>query len=208
MKKIAGVLTFAFLMLVATACGGDNGSSSSSGSGSSDEEGKTAWNPSKRIEYVAPATPGGGWDTTARAMKKVLSDQNLIKKPITVSNKPGGSGEVGWKYLKQKGPNTLAINSSLLITNNLLGRSDLTYENFTPLAILATEWEAIAVPKDSDISSLEDLMKQLKSDPKSIKIGVAPGLGNDDHLSFLKAAKAYDVKAKKLNFWCMKAAEM
>lgn len=156
--------------------------------------------PRKNIEIVAPATPGGGWDTTARAMKKVLSENGLVQKPITVVNKPGGSGEVGWKYTNTKDGHTIAINSSLVITNHLLGHSELTYKDFTPLAILTTEWMALAVPANSPYSSASELMNALKKDPSSVKIAVAPGLGNDAHLSFVQACNIAGVDVTKVEF--------
>lgn len=155
--------------------------------------------PNDNIELVAPATPGGGWDATARAIQKILRDEGIVEENINVVNKPGGSGEVGWQYLKEKDAHTVAIDSSLLITNNLLGQSQLSYENFTPLAILTTEWISIAVPNDSPFKDATELMEKLKEDPTSIKIALAPGLGNNDHLSFVQAAKEYGVDVTKLN---------
>lgn len=185
MKKLLIFLSIVTLIAL-TAC-----ASQSSGSESY---------PSDDLEFIAPASPGGGWDATARAMKKVLNDESIVEQNMNVVNKPGGGGEVGWKYLEKQNPHTLSVNSSLVITNNLLGKSNLTYQDFTPLAILTTEWEAISVPKDSSIKNAEELMKQLKEDPKSLKIAVAPGLGNDDHLSFVQAAKTYGVDVTKLDF--------
>lgn len=156
--------------------------------------------PKKNIEFVAPATPGGGWDATARAIQKILKEEKIVDQSMTVVNKPGGSGEVGWQYLSKKDAHTLAIDSSLLVTNNLLGQSDLTYENFTPIATLTTEWISVAVPNDSPYQDAKALMEQLKKDPSSVKIGIAPGLGNNDHLSFVQAAKTYGVDVTKLNF--------
>lgn len=175
------------LVLVLSACS----------SGSSGEKGDY---PKGNLEIIAPATPGGGWDATARSMQKVLEENKLVKSNINVVNKPGGSGEVGWQYLKEKDANHLAINSSLVLTNNLLGPSDLTYKDFTPIAILTTEWEAVVVAKDSPIQSAKELMNKLKADPGSLKIAVAPGLGNDDHLSFVHAAKSFGVDVPKLQF--------
>jgi tripartite-type tricarboxylate transporter receptor subunit TctC len=186
LKKLYFVFVVLLLVIV-SAC-----SSQSSGGGSDF--------PTKKIEFVAPASPGGGWDLTARSMQKILEEEKLIDQPINVVNKPGGSGEVGWKYLKTKDAHTLAINSSLVITNHLLGHSKLTYKDFTPIAILTTEWSSIAVPTDSKIKSAKEVMEKLKKNPKSLKIGVAPGLGNDDHLSFVQAAKTYGVDVTKLDF--------
>jgi hypothetical protein len=39
---------------------------------------------------MAPADPGGGWDTTARAMSKALADGKISKKASEVYNVPGG----------------------------------------------------------------------------------------------------------------------
>jgi len=186
MKKIFSFVAILSLLFVA-ACS----------SGASGDKGSF---PKGNIELVAPATPGGGWDATARAIQKIFKDEGIVDQNINVVNKPGGGGEIGWQYLSTKDAHHLAINSSLLITNNLLGQSELTYEEFTPLAILTTEWISIAVGNDSKFETAKEVMEQLKQDPTSLTIAVAPGLGNNDHLSFVQAAKTYGVDVSKLNF--------
>lgn len=140
-----------------------------------------------------------GLNSTSDA--KTLAEEKIFTKPITVTNKIGGSGDVGWKYTKQKGGHVLAINSSLLITNNLLGHSKLTYKDFTPLALLASDWEVVVVSKDSNIENANELMEQLKQNKKNFNIGVAPGLGNDDHLSFVQVSKAFGINPAELQFF-------
>ena len=167
----------------------------SSGDSSADSE-----YPAKNIEFVAPATPGGGWDTTARAIQNVLSEEGLVEQNLNVVNKPGGGGEVGWQYLKGQDSHSLSINSSLVIANNLLGQSELTYEDFTPLAVLATEWMTVAVPAESELEDWIAMLDQLKEDPKSLKIGVGPALGNNDHLSFVRVAADYGVDVSQLDY--------
>lgn len=171
-----------------------------SGCSAEQSQGEESDYPPDLIEFVAPATPGGGWDLTARSMQRALNNNDLVESDINVVNKPGGGGEVGFQYLKNRDSNKLAVNSSLLFTNNALGLSELSHEDFTPLAILATEWQSIAVGPDSDYQDLESVMEQLKKDPESLKIGVAPGLGNDDHLSFIQAAQEYGIDPSKLDF--------
>ncbi|SOC41419.1 tripartite tricarboxylate transporter substrate binding protein [Ureibacillus acetophenoni] len=187
MKK-RGFLLILGLVLLLSACGTTKNSS-----------GGSAY-PNKHIEIVAPASPGGGWDLTARSVQKILKDNELVQNNINVINKPGGGGEVGWNYLNTKDSHYLAVNSSLLLTNNLLGQSKLTHQDFTPLATLATEWQAIAVSVDSPYQNINELFEQIKKDPTSVKIGVGPGLGNDDHLSFVQATGMKDIQAKDLNF--------
>lgn len=154
-----------------------------------------------QVELVAPNVVGAGWDLTARAMQKTLNEEKIFTKPIVVTNKVGGSGDVGWKYTKKKGGHVLAINSSLLITNHLLGHSKLTYKGFTPLATLAAEWEVVVVSKDTSIDNGKELMEKLKKDKEMIKIGVAPGLGNDDHLSFVQVSKVVGINPAELEFF-------
>lgn len=161
--------------------------------------------PNRTVEIIAPASPGGGWDATARAIQKIMQDEKLTDQNITVVNKPGGGGEVGWQYLSERQPTSIAINSSLLLSNHELGLSDLRHQDFTPIAILATEWISLSASNQSHLSSGKEVMKKLKADPKSLTIGVAPGLGNNDHLAFVQAAKAYGVDVKHLDFLVYKS---
>ncbi|MFC3040753.1 tripartite tricarboxylate transporter substrate binding protein [Virgibacillus xinjiangensis] len=186
MKKYVGIL-LVILMVFIVGC-------SDQSSGSAEDF------PDGNIEIIAPATPGGGWDATARAMQKIFDDEGLIDANINVANKPGGGGEVGWQYLKSQDAHTISINSSLVITNNLLGQSDLTFEDFTPLGILSTEWISVAVSPDSSYDTGAQIMEDLKEDPTSLKIGVAPSLGNNDHLSFVQAAHEFGVDVSQVEF--------
>ncbi|RIL98420.1 tripartite tricarboxylate transporter substrate binding protein, partial [Staphylococcus equorum] len=90
-----GILIVIFSVVLAS-CGKENNSSAS------DKQ-----FPNETIEIVAPASPGGGWDTTARAIQKIMIDEDLTKQNVNVINKPGGGGEVGWQYLKSRSPNTI-----------------------------------------------------------------------------------------------------
>jgi len=152
------------------------------------------------ISIIAPSSKGGGWDLTARAVQRTLLSEGIIEEDIQVVNKIGAGGELGWKFLSQQDGQVLAMNSSLLITNHLLGQSKLTFKDFTPIATLATEWEAVIVSKESEMNSAKMLMEKMKSAPESFKIGVSPRLGNDDQLSFVLASKQADIEPTKLNF--------
>lgn len=160
------------------------------------------WKPSRTIELVAPAGPGGGWDMLCRVIQKTLVDEKLVDRPVIVTNKPGGGGSVGWTYLEgKKGQGeVLAATSTLLILNNLLGTSKLTYKNFTPIAAMQAEWEAVAVGNDSPWKTVKELMEAIKANPSAVPIAVGPSLGNDDHLVFLQLAKIYGVDPAKVKF--------
>ena len=160
------------------------------------------WKPTRTIELIAPANPGGGWDMLCRIVQKTLTDEKLVDKNVIVVNKPGGGGATAWTYMKgKKGKGEyLAATSTLLMLNNLLGKSELTYKDFTTIAALQTEWIAVAVAADSPWKNVKDLMAAIKKDPSSVPIGVGPTLGNNDHLMFLKLAKISGVDPSTLKF--------
>jgi putative tricarboxylic transport membrane protein len=134
--------------------------------------------------------------------KQVLTEEKLVGKPIIVTNKPGGGGAAGWGYLKSKAGQGefLAATSPLILQNNLLGKSELTYKDFMPLACLMAEWEVVAVKADSPWKDGKEFFEAMKKDPESMHIGVGPSLGNDDHIQFLTLTKAYGAYPKKVKF--------
>src|SRR3546814_1551358 len=46
------------------------------------------------LSIMAPASPGGGWDGTARAMQQALQKENIVKN-VEVTNVPGAGGTIG-----------------------------------------------------------------------------------------------------------------
>ncbi len=167
-----------------------------------EEPKEVGWKPDSTIELIAPAGPGGGWDMVCRMMQNTLSGDGIVEKPIIITNKPGGGGATGWTYLNgHKGDgHYLAVNSSLILLNNLLGSSELSHEDFTVIANLETEWEIVVVAANSPYKSGAEFFEALKADPSKMPIGVGPTLGNDDHIQFLMLAKAYGVDPKSINF--------
>src|SRR5436305_7066756 len=59
-----------------------------------------AWQPTKPIEFVATAGPGGGTDIIARTVQSIMTKYKLTSEPTVVVNKGGGSGAEGYTYGK------------------------------------------------------------------------------------------------------------
>lgn len=195
-KRMLWVALVLIAVMLLAGCGSTTTPANApSGKNDNSAAAQKTWKPDGTIEIIAPAGPGGGWDMLARTMEKTLSGDKLVDKPIIITNKPGGGGATGWTYLNShKGSGLyLAANSSLLIQNNLLGSSQLTYKDFTPLAMLQTEWEVVAVKKDAPYKDGKEFFEALKADPSKINIAVGPALGNDDHIQFLMLAKAFGI---------------
>jgi putative tricarboxylic transport membrane protein len=164
--------------------------------------------PSKNFECIAPAGPGGGWDTTMRMVAKVLTEQKIITKAMPVINKPGGGGGVALAYISgKKDPHTIAVYSPPLLLINLTGQTELSYKNVTPLAMLINDFGAFAVPKDPPYQNINELFDALKKDPKSVRLGGTSSPGSMDHIQFLHAAKAAGVDVKGISYVAFQGGE-
>jgi putative tricarboxylic transport membrane protein len=152
--------------------------------------------PSRNFDCIAPAGPGGGWDTTMRMVAKVLTEQKLIGTEMPVTNRSGGGGGVALSYIQRKrgDPYLLTVFSPSLILINLTGQTQLGYKDLTPIAMLINDYGAFAVPNDSKYESISEVFDAIKADPNSVRIGGVSSLGSMDHIQFLLAAKAAGVK--------------
>lgn len=102
--------------------------------------------------------------------------------------------------MMEREANYISLNSSLLLSRNLLGSSNVTMNDVTPLAILAEEWQVVAVPMNSPFANGKELLHALKKKPDSLKIGFAPDFGNDDQISFARAAEMAGIDPYRIQF--------
>ena len=51
-----------------------------------------AWEPTKPVEFVIPAGPGGGADQMARLIQGIVAKHNLMKQSLIPVNKSAGAG--------------------------------------------------------------------------------------------------------------------
>lgn len=58
--------------------------------------------PTSTLELMAPAAPGGGWDSTARSLQKALTDSKLVTESVEVYNVPGAGGTLGLSQLRHE----------------------------------------------------------------------------------------------------------
>ncbi|SFJ47792.1 putative tricarboxylic transport membrane protein [Halobacillus dabanensis] len=192
MKKL-WMFSALVLVLFLTACGS---SSETSGEG---EDGE--WQPDKNIEIVAPAGAGGGWDTTARSVGKVLEEENITEQNVGVVNKEGGGGSVGWSYVDStNNPHNIFVSSPPLIFVPLNGQSNLSHEDFTPLANMIADYAAFAVAEDAKWENLNELFEDMKEDPSSVTVVGTSAPGSMDHMQFVAIAKEAGVDIQKIKY--------
>jgi putative tricarboxylic transport membrane protein len=150
---------------------------------------------------MVPNTPGGGYDTTARAAAKVLEDEKLATNP-EVFNLAGAGGTVGLaRVVNEKGNGDLAMLMGLgVVGASYTNKSESKLTETTPLAKLIEEPSAIMVSKDSPYKTIDDLVAAWKKDPSKVSVGGGSSAGGPDHLLPMQLAGAVGIDATKVNF--------
>ncbi|GAA2258493.1 tripartite tricarboxylate transporter substrate binding protein [Streptomyces amakusaensis] len=181
----------AVAVLALSACG--SGSDTSSGAGAKAKA-------LDRLEIIAPAAPGSGWDQAARAVQDSLRSANLAK-AAEVKNVPGASGTVALAQVApQKGKENLWVASGLAMMSGVISNgTDVTLDDLTPLARLMGEYEVIVTPKDSPYKTVGDLFAAIKKNPKSVSIA-GGSAGSADHIFIGLLARQYGVKPSDVNY--------
>lgn len=159
----------------------------------------SSWRPSGSVEIVVPTGPGGGVDSVARTLQKIIQDNHLMDVSTIVVNKPGGGGAIGYAYLNlQAGDGqTLAIAPISILTNQITGLSTIHYTDVTPVSTIGSEYVAIAVRNDSSFTSLRYLIEQLKKEPQSLVTAVS-SRGGSNHIALALAMRSAGVDIRKM----------
>ncbi|XNS28035.1 tripartite tricarboxylate transporter substrate binding protein [Citricoccus nitrophenolicus] len=183
-------------MLVLSGCGGTGGS------GGDGAEGSAEGFPSEAISIMAPADPGGGYDMTARSIGQALDEGGVVDTGTEVYNVPGGSGTVGLtEFVSQNAgdPHQLMVIGKILVGSIEQTDAQVDLTDTTPIARLTAEYDAIAVPADSEYETLEQLMADFESDPGSIAWG-GGSVGGVDQILVAQLGEAVGVSAEDLNY--------
>ena len=157
------------------------------------------WKPQKNIDIVVTSDAGGAADRQARVAQKFLQSVPGIPS-VSVTNRPGGAGTVGWTFMTQHpgDGHFIATLNTALVTNQIMGLSQIRYQDLTPLNILMHEYVVGWVRTASPIASGKDLIARLKRDPASVSFGISPARGNQNHIVAGMIARAAGVDPKAL----------
>ena len=153
------------------------------------------------LKLMIPANPGGGWDTTGRALGKALQDAGQAS-TVTYDNKGGAAGALGLaQFLNaSKGdPNALLVMGAVMIGGLISSKSPLGLTHATPLARLTTEYNVFVLPEGSPFKTMKDVIEQLKKDPGSIKWG-GGSRGSTEHIAAAMIAQEAGVDPAKINY--------
>lgn len=157
--------------------------------------------PSRSIEFVVPFGAGGGSDILARTIAKILADERIITVPIVITNKPGGSGAVGWAYVlsKRGDPYVLTTVSGSFWTTPLVGQAPFKPGDFTPVAGLALDTFLFVVRAESTYHTIADIVKVSKQTPEIISVG-GSSVASDDRVVTAMLEKEAGIKMTYVPF--------
>lgn len=156
---------------------------------------------SETFEIMAPAAPGGGWDSTARELQRALQEEGIVE-TVEVFNVEGAGGTIGIAELvsQHAGNGHMAMVMGLVMIGGIgLNESPVTLEQTTPLARLTTEFEVIVVPPDSPHQTIEDLMVAFEEDPGAVS-WAGGSAGGTDHLLVGLLAQARGIDPTLINY--------
>ncbi|MGH0054224.1 MAG: Bug family tripartite tricarboxylate transporter substrate binding protein, partial [Sphaerochaetaceae bacterium] len=137
--------------------------------------------PNKPITMIVPYGAGGTTDISGRQLAIQL--EKHLGKSITVINQGGASGSIGARTVldaKSDGY-TVLFTAESLGTQRVMGLSNMSYDDFTPIMVAVNDPKVIVVGKDSPYETLQDLVDDIKDRPGKVKMSYT-GPGGSGHV--------------------------
>ncbi|RZI77545.1 MAG: tripartite tricarboxylate transporter substrate binding protein [Variovorax sp.] len=153
------------------------------------------------VKMMIPANPGGGWDTTGRALGKALTDSKAAE-TVSYDNKGGAAGALGLAQFVNgsKGdPNALMVMGAVMLGGIITGKPPVKLESATPIARMTTEYNVFVLPANSPMKTMADVVAQLKKDPGSVKWG-GGSRGSTEHIAAAMIASKVGADPSKINY--------
>jgi putative tricarboxylic transport membrane protein len=153
------------------------------------------------VKMMIPANPGGGWDSTGRALGRALMEAKAAD-AVQYENRGGAAGVIGLAQFASasKGdPNALLMMGAVMLGGIITGKPPVQLSQATPVARLTSEYNVFVVPADSPLRSMKDVVAQMKRDPASVKWG-GGSRGSTEHISACILARQVGVDPRKVNY--------
>lgn len=125
--------------------------------------------PSRPVQLIVPWAAGGGTDRIARMVATLLEKE--LGQPVTVVNRTGGSGAVGHTAGATAAPDghTITMVTVELAMMHWMGLAQVTYRDYTPVALLNTDFAGVQVAATSEWKTLPQLLDHVRANPGRVK---------------------------------------
>ncbi len=146
-----------------------------------------AWEPTKTVEFIVPAGIGGGAGQMAQLIQGIIQKHKLMPTSMVVISKKGGSGAEGFLYVKNaKGdPHKIIITLSNLFTTPLATGSPFSWQDYTPIAMMALDEFVFWVNSKTDYQTPVQYLAAVRKEPGKFKMG---GTGSKQEDQIITAA--------------------
>jgi tripartite-type tricarboxylate transporter receptor subunit TctC len=155
----------------------------------------TAW-PTKPVQVIVPASPGGDTDFNARTMARFFT--KITGKPMIVTNVSGGGGSVAMAQVRSAAPdgNTMLFaHTGMMIVNEVSGLIDYSFDAFDICCIPAVDKGVVFVSsKKSGLKDVAEVVAKVKAQPGTVIYGTE--LGGFSHLQGLMFQSKAGVQLK------------
>jgi putative tricarboxylic transport membrane protein len=157
------------------------------------------WEPSRPVEIIVPAGPGGGADQMARVIQGIVTKHSLMKQSMVVINKAGGAGGEGFLDVKgsKDNPHKLVITLSNLFTTPLGTGIPFNWKDLTPVAMMALDEFILWVNAESPYKTAQEFIEAAKKG--QLKMG-GTGSKQEDQIITVAIEKATGAKFTYIPF--------
>ena len=170
MKKFVLVVAVLLISTLAWAAGGR-------------QQADGAWAPSRSVDFVVTASAGGGSDIFARQISDILAREGYVTQTIVVTNDSAAVGEPA--RARVSGARGAIADHTIMVFNagdlmTMVTNTPRRVSDFTPLGILATDFQLLYVSRTGRFQSFQDIMDAVNRGERV----VAGGGRGDDQLTF------------------------
>lgn len=158
--------------------------------------------PERPITMIVAFSAGGGTDIAARTLVPFIEKYLGENSSITVVNRPGAGGEIGFTEVSRAEPDGYTIgfvNTPNLLTIPIQRETRYSLETLQPIANIIYDPGAFSVLPSAGITNLEELIAYARENPRAVTYGTT-GIGSDDHLAALAFERETGVELEHVPF--------
>lgn len=153
-----------------------------------------------RFEIIVPFNPGGSADRMARSISQFLPEELGV--PVTVTNRPGGSGALGHTFfLQQPDDGSVGLVSPVnpyLISNILRGQGMVEWDKFHFINGQWQDYYVLLVNKEQPFQTGAELIQFIKDNPGEATSAIINGDGG--HLAQVIMLQRLGLEPDAINF--------
>jgi tripartite-type tricarboxylate transporter receptor subunit TctC len=139
--------------------------------------------PAKPIHLVVATVPGVPPDIVARILAEPL--QALLGQPIVIENRAGAIGSIGLAAVARSAPDGYVLGMMAMpyvVAPSLLHVDYDIEKDFAPISLVSRGYSVLAVPTDSPVRSVPDLIALARARPGTLTFST-PGNATPSHLA-------------------------